>query len=281
MATQAVEESVEGTVAEVDGLRTFLAGLGRRPLLTPGEEIVLSRRVRRGDLAAKDRMVEANLRLVVHVAKAYQGRGLPLVDLIQEGTVGLIRAVEKFDPERGCRFSTYAIWWIRASVTRAISGQARLVHLPDALQSRLQKVAEAERALAAELGRTPRAAELAESMGIPLEEVEEMRRYAAPVVSLHEPIGDGEGGELGDLLPDDVPPPEELVRDYRSLDSALATVKPGDRRVLELRYGLGGGEAHSYREIAQELSITTEGVRHAERRALSTLARFPALQQAA
>jgi len=279
MATPAVDESFDGTAAEVDGLRTFLAGLSRRPLLTAAEEIGLSRRVHRGDLMAKDRMVEANLRLVVHVAKAYQGRGLPLVDLIQEGTVGLIRAVEKFDPDRGFRFSTYAIWWIRASVTRAISGQSRLVHLPDALQSRLQKVAEAERALAAELGRTPRAAELAETLGVPLEEVEEMRRYAAPVVSLHEPIGNGEG-ELGDLLPDDAPPPEDLVHDYRSLDNALATVKPTDRRVLELRYGLGGGEAHSYREIAQELSITTEGVRHAERRALSTLARFPALQAA-
>jgi len=279
MATHAVDESSEGTVAEVDGLRTFLAGLSRRPLLTPGEEISLSRRVQRGDMAAKDRMIEANLRLVVHVAKGYQGRGLPLVDLIQEGTVGLIRAVEKFDPGRGCRFSTYAIWWIRASVTRAISGQARLVHLPDALQSRLQKVAEAERALAAELGRTPRAQELAAALGVPTTEVEDLRRHAAPVVSLHEPIGNGEG-ELGDLLPDDVPPPEELVRDYRSLDTALATVKPSDRRVLELRYGLGGGEAHSYREIAQELSITTEGVRHAERRALSTLARSPALKAA-
>jgi len=279
MASHAVEESIEETVAEVDGLRIFLASLARRPLLTPGEEISLARRVQRGDLIAKDRMIEANLRLVVHVAKAYQGRGLPLVDLIQEGTVGLIRAVEKFDPDRGFRFSTYAIWWIRASVTRAISGQSRLVHLPDALQSRLQKVAEAERVLTAELGRTPKAYELAERLGVPATEVEEMRRYAAPVVSLHEPIGNGEG-ELGDLLPDDTPPPEELVRDHRSLHSALATVKPTDRRVLELRYGLGGGEAHSYREIAQQLEITTEGVRHAERRALSTLARSPSLKAA-
>ncbi len=279
MAAHTVDDCTEAAVHEVDGLRIFLAGLARRPLLTSAEEISLARRVGRGDLVAKDRMIEANLRLVVHVAKAYQGRGLPLQDLIQEGTVGLIRAVEKFDPDRGFRFSTYAIWWIRASVTRAISGQSRIVHLPDALQSRLQKVGEAERALAAELGRTPRAHELAEALGVDASEVEEMRRYAAPVVSLHEPIGNGEG-ELGDLLPDDTPPPEELVRDDRSLNAALATVKPTDRRVLELRYGLGDEIAHSYREIAQELRITTEGVRHAERRALSTLARSPSLKAA-
>ncbi len=280
MAVHAVEESTEAAGTEVDGLRVFLASLARRPLLTAAEEISLARRVRRGDLAAKDRMVEANLRLVVHVAKAYQGRGLPLQDLIQEGTVGLIRAVEKFDPDRGFRFSTYAIWWIRASVTRAVAGQSRLVHLPDALQSRLQKVAEAERALTAALGRTPRAVELAEALGVESGEVEELRRYAAPIVSLHEPIGNGEA-ELGDLLPDDTPPPEELVRDDRSLSAALATVRPGDRRVLELRYGLDGEDAHSYREIAQQLQITTEGVRHAERRALSTLAQAPSLRRAA
>src|SRR5271163_3362360 len=207
MATHAVDESSEGTVAEVDGLRIFLAGLARRPLLTPAEEISLSRRVQRGDMAAKDRMIEANLRLVVHVAKGYQGRGLPLVDLIQEGTVGLIRAVEKFDPGRGCRFSTYAIWWIRASVTRAISGQARLVHLPDALVARIQKASEVERRLQADLGRVPKASEVAEVLGIETREVEELRRHAAPAISLHEPIGDGEG-ELGDLLPDDSPLPE-------------------------------------------------------------------------
>ena len=279
MAANTVDDPADAPVAEVDGLRIFLASLARRPLLTAAEEISLSRRVQRGDLAAKDRMIEANLRLVVHVAKAYQGRGLPLQDLIQEGTVGLIRAVEKFDPARGFRFSTYAIWWIRASVTRAVSGQSRLVHLPDALQSRLQKVSEAERVLTAQLGRAPQARELADSLGVDPSEVEEMRRYAAPVISLHEPIGNGEG-ELGDLLPDDTPPPEELVRDDRSLSAALATVRPGDRRVLELRYGLAGEQAHSYREIAAELRITMEGVRHAERRALSTLAHAPTLQAA-
>lgn len=279
MAASSVED---GDVAggDIDGLRVFLTGIARRSLLTREEEIRLSRRVQRGDLMAKERMVEANLRLVVHVAKAYQGRGLPLQDLIQEGTVGLIRAVEKFDWQRGCRFSTYAIWWIRAAVTRAISGQSRIVHLPDALVARIQKASEVERRLQADLGRVPKASELAEALGVEIREVEELRRHAAPAVSLHEPIGDGEG-ELGDLLPDDSPLPEELVRDDRSLDAALATVTPGDRRVLELRFGLGGGHSHSYREIAAQLRLTTEGVRHAERRALSTLARAPSLARAA
>jgi RNA polymerase primary sigma factor len=276
METVPAEDS---SVGEIDGLRTFLSLLGRRQLLTREQELMLCRRVQRGDLQAKDRMVEANLRLVVHVAKAYQGRGMPLQDLIQEGTIGLIRAVEKFDWRRGCRFSTYAIWWIRASVTRALAGQTRLVHLPDALVSKLQKVAEAERALQAELGRMPRTQELAAALGLGAGEVEEMRRLAAPVISLHEPLGDGET-ELGDVLPDHSPLPEELVRDDRPLAEALELITPAERRVLELRFGLGGGDSHSYREIATQLRLTTERVRHAERRALRTLAGSPSLKAA-
>jgi RNA polymerase primary sigma factor len=275
--THPQEREVEG---DLDGLRLFLSLLGRKQLLTRDQEIVLCRRVQRGDLQAKNRMIEANLRLVVHVAKAYQGRGMPLQDLIQEGTIGLIRAVEKFDWRRGCRFSTYAIWWIRASVTRAIAGQTRLVHLPDALVSKLQKVAQADRRLQAELGRVPRAQELAAALELDTAEVEEMRRLGAPVVSLHEPLGDGEL-ELGDLLPDDAPPPDELINDYRPLAEALALVTPAERRVLELRFGLGGGDAHSYREIARQMRLTTERVRHAERHALRTLAGSASLQAAA
>jgi len=274
------EEIAESHDGDLDGLRLFMSELGRRRLLTREEEQALSRRVQRGDLLAKERMVEANLRLVVHVAKSYQNRGLPLQDLIQEGTIGLIRAVEKFDWQRGCRFSTYAIWWIRASIGRAISGQSRIVHLPDALVARLQKISEIERRLQAQLGRAPMAYEVAEATEMPLAEVEEMRRLAAPVVSLHEPLGDGEG-ELGDLLPDGSPPPDELIGDGRSLAEALALVTPSERTVLELRYGLNGGDTHSYREIAQRLRITTERVRHAERHAVRTLARSPSLQQAA
>lgn len=265
---------------DVDGLRVFLAELRRRPLLTRGVELELARRVRRGDLAAKERMVEANLRLVVHVAKGYHGRGLPLADLIQEGTIGLIRAVEKFDPERGCRFSTYSIWWIRASIGRAVSGQSRLVHLPDAMIGRLQRLGEAERELHVRLGRAPRTRELAAQLGTSESEVDELLRLATPPVSLHEPLGDGDG-ELGDRLADDGPTPEELVGDDGLLEQALALVSPSERRVLELRYGLDGQPAHSYREIALRLELTPSRVRHAERHALRTLARSPALQAAA
>ena len=277
MATPTIPEaSVEG---DLDGLALFLSALGRRPLLTAHEETTLSQRVQRGDVGAKDLMVEANLRLVVHVARGYQGRGLPLQDLIQEGTIGLIRAVEKFDWRRGCRFSTYAIWWIRASVTRAVSGQSRLVHLPDAMVTRLHKAAEAERGLQAQLGRPPHAAELARALGVDVDQVDELRRMAAPVISLHEPLADGEG-ELGDRLPDRSPPPEELVGGGADLAQALTLVSPAERRVLALRYGLDGEDSHSYREIAQRLSLTTERVRHAERRALRTLARSPDLRAA-
>ena len=193
----------------LDALRLFLNDVGRRPLLTRDDEISLARRVRRGDLAAKNRMVEANLRLVVHVAKGYQDRGLPLLDLIQEGTIGLIRAVEKFDPARGFRFSTYAMWWIKASIGRAISSQARLVHLPDSVAARVRKLAAAEQDLAGRLGRAPRADELAQHLQIGVAEVDELRRYSAPVVSLHEPLADGEG-ELGDRVPDPSPGPQPV-----------------------------------------------------------------------
>ena len=164
-------------------------------------------------------------------------------------------------------------------MTRAVSGQSRLVHLPDAMVTRIHKAAEAERALQAQLGRTPRAEELARALDVDAEQVDELRRLAAPVVSLHEPLADGEG-ELGDRLPDRSPPPDELVGDGADLSQALAQVSPAERRVLTLRYGLDGEDSHSYREIAQQLSLTPERVRHAERRALRTLSRSPALRAA-
>ena len=264
---------------DVDGLRLFLNEIGRRALLTRTEEIELARRVQRGDLAAKERMVEANLRLVVHVAKGYQERGLPLLDLIQEGTIGLIRAVEKFDPARGFRFSTYAMWWIRAAIGRAITSQARLVHLPDSVAARVRKMAAAENELAGKLGRLPRAEELAALLEIEVAEVDELRRYAAPVVSLHEPLGDGQG-ELGDRVADPSPTADPGASSGEGITEALSLVPPAQRAVLELRYGLSGGDALSHREIARRLQVSVQRVRHAERQALRTLASAPTLRAA-
>ena len=273
------EPSQLSSDADLDALRLFLNDVGRRPLLTRTEEIALARRVQRGDLAAKDRMVEANLRLVVHVAKGYQDRGLPLLDLIQEGTIGLIRAVEKFDPARGFRFSTYAMWWIRASIGRAISSQSRLVHLPDGVAQRVRKMVAADHDLAGLLGRAPRVDEIAEHLGLAVSEVDELRRYSAPVVSLHEPLADGEG-ELGDRVPDPSAGPDAGAGEGDGISEALSLVPPAQRAVLELRYGLGGEEAMSHREIAQRLRVPVQRVRHAERQALRTLAHAPTLRAA-
>jgi RNA polymerase primary sigma factor len=265
--------------ADLDGLRLFLNEIGRRPLLTRTQEIELARRVQRGDLAAKDRMVEANLRLVVHVAKGYQERGLPLLDLIQEGTIGLIRAVEKFDPARGFRFSTYAMWWIRAAIGRAISSQARLVHLPDSVAARVRKLAASEQELSGSLGRSPRAEELAALLDIDIAEVDELRRLAAPVLSLHEPLADGQG-ELGDRVPDPSAGSDPGASDPEGITEALSLVPPAQRAVLELRYGLSGEDALSHREIASRLRVSVQRVRHAERQALRTLAHAPTLRAA-
>lgn len=264
---------------QLDSVRLFLDDLQRRPLLSRREELALAQRVERGDALARERMVEANLRLVVHAAKRYQGRGLPLQDLIQEGNLGLIRAVEGFDWRRGCRFSTYAMWWIKAALGRAVAGQTRLVHLPDAIVARLGRVNQAQRDLSAELGRAPTPAELAAAAGLDSGEVDELLRMGAPVASLQEPIGPGEE-QLGDRLPDRGPSPEELIDDGDSLAAALAAVSPAQRRVLELRFGLGGTHAHSYREIAEQLELSPERVRSTERHALRALSRSPQLQAA-
>ena len=275
--TAAAEPASE---ADLDGLRLFLNEVGRRALLTGAEELALARRVQRGDLRAKDRMIEANLRLVVHVAKGYQGRGLPLQDLIQEGTIGLIRAVEKFDPARGFRFSTYAMWWVRASITRAISAHSRIVHLPDSVAARVRKLGAVEQDLVGRLGRAPRADELAAALGCELAEVDELRRLAAPVVSLHEPLPDGQG-ELGDRLADSAAATDLQSGDGEMVSEALTLVTAAQRQVLALRYGLDGEEALSHREIARRLRVPIQRVRHAERQALRTLAQAPALRAAA
>src|SRR4051812_7494778 len=273
--------------ATTDTLQLFLNEIGRHRLLTPDEEIELARRIEKGDLAAKDRMINANLRLVVSIAKKYQGSELTLLDLIQEGILGLIRAVEKFDWRRGYRFSTYATWWIRQAVERGMDAKARTIKLPINLVRNQRKVARAENALAAKLDRPPTDAEVAAEAQIEIQELHALRDAARTVTSLDRPLGEGEDAAFGDLLPSGAPAPEDLVHVSLSEDTlrrALAELPERERTVVELRYGIAGGEPTPLREIGRRLGITPERVRQIESRALGRLGRMrelEALRQAA
>ena len=273
--------------ATTDTLQLFLNEIGRHRLLTPDEEIELSRRIEKGDLAAKERMINANLRLVVSIAKKYQGSELTLLDLIQEGILGLIRAVEKFDWRRGYRFSTYATWWIRQAVERGMDAKARTIKLPINLVRNQRKVVRAENALAAKLDRPPTDAEVAAEAQLPVEELRALRDAARTVTSLDRPLGEGEDAAFGDLLPSSGPAPEDLVHVSLSQDTlhrALGELPDRERKVVQLRYGLAGGEPTPLREIGRQLGITPERVRQIESRALGRLGRMrelEALRQAA
>ena len=273
--------------ATTDTLQLFLNEIGRHRLLTPDEEIELARRIERGDLDAKERMINANLRLVVSIAKKYQGSELTLLDLIQEGILGLIRAVEKFDWRRGYRFSTYATWWIRQAVERGMDAKARTIKLPINLVRNQRKVARAENVLAAKLDRPPTDAEVAAEAQIPLAELHALRDAARTVTSLDRPLGEGEDAAFGDLLPGDGPAPEDLVHvslSEQTLRRALEELPDRERTVVEMRYGIAGGEPTPLREIGRQLGITPERVRQIESRALGRLGRMrelEALRQAA
>jgi RNA polymerase primary sigma factor len=273
--------------ATTDTLQLFLNEIGRHRLLTPDEEIELSKRIERGDLDAKDRMINANLRLVVSIAKKYQGSELTLLDLIQEGILGLIRAVEKFDWRRGYRFSTYATWWIRQAVERGMDAKARTIKLPINLVRNQRKVARAENALAAKLDRPPTDAEVAAESQMPLEELRALRDAARTVTSLDRPMGERDDAAFGDLLPASGPGPEELVHvslSEQMLRRALEELPDRERTVVEMRYGISGGEPTPLREIGRQLGITPERVRQIESRALGRLGRMrelEALRQAA
>ncbi|MEO8686843.1 MAG: sigma-70 family RNA polymerase sigma factor [Solirubrobacteraceae bacterium] len=270
-----------------DTLQLFLNEIGRHRLLTPDEEIELSKRIERGDLIAKDRMINANLRLVVSIAKKYQGSELTLLDLIQEGILGLIRAVEKFDWRRGYRFSTYATWWIRQAVERGMDAKARTIKLPINLVRNQRKVVRAESALTAKLDRPPTDAEVAAEAQMPIEELRALRDAARTVTSLDRPLGEGEDAAFGDLLPSGAPAPEDLVHVSLSEDTlhrALGELPDRERTVVQLRYGLAGGDPAPLREIGRQLGITPERVRQIESRALGRLGRMrelEALRQAA
>jgi RNA polymerase primary sigma factor len=258
----------------LDGFQCYLDAIGRVPLLSAGEEVQLARRIESGDTAARERLVEANLRLVVAIAKQYRGLGLPLADLVQEGSLGLLRAAERFDWRLRRRFSTYAGWWIRQAIGRGIADRARTIRLPVHANVKLARIARTERALSARLGREPRRSEIADAAGLPGAEVERLMDAAQPVTSLSAPVND-DGAELGDLLRDDVAPAPEAVAEAnwvrRSLQPLLGRLTARERRVLQLRYGLHGDEPRSLAEIGRGMRVTRERARQIEARSLEKL----------
>jgi RNA polymerase primary sigma factor len=286
-APEAPIDDAHFATVTTDTLQLFLNEIGRHRLLTPSEEIDLAKRIERGDLGAKDRMINANLRLVVSIAKKYQGSELTLLDLIQEGILGLIRAVEKFDWRRGYRFSTYATWWIRQAVERGMDAKARTIKLPINLVRTQRKVARAENALSVKLDRSPTDAEVAAEAQITLEDLHALRDAARTVTSLDRPLGEEDDASFGDLLPTDALGPEDEVHislREQALRHALDELPERERTVVALRYGIDGGEPTPLREIGRRLGITPERVRQIESKALGRLGRMrelDALRQAA
>jgi RNA polymerase primary sigma factor len=264
-------------------LELLLQGVSRVPLLNAEQEVALAKRIERGDLEAKQHMIEANLRLVVSIAKRYRHSGLPFPDLIQEGCIGLVRAVEKFDHRRGFKFSTYATWWIRQAIARGLADSGRTVRLPFHVDQLVRKLEATERALNTKLGREPTLEELAAAAGVETAEAERARTAARPTIALQSPVGDEDGGaELGDLIPDEAgdAPFEQAAEafDRRLLDAALAKLPYRERRVLELRYGLGGNRQQTADEIAAAIGSTRGEVYRLERQAAERLASLPEAQ---
>jgi RNA polymerase primary sigma factor len=260
--------------ATTDALQLFLNEAGRYKLLTAEEEVELAKGIERGDKAAKDLMINSNLRLVVSIAKRYQGHGLSLLDLIQEGIIGLIRAVEKFDHRKGFKFSTYATWWIRQAVQRGVANKSRTIRIPVHIVEREQKMARAERELVAKLGRQPTDQELAAAAKLPLKQVKEVKAAARAVTSLDKPIGDDNSGSYGDLFASEHAHTEEEVEvslRQETLRKALDELPERERSVLEFRYGLTGGDPMSLEAIGRQLGLTRERVRQIEADALETL----------
>ncbi len=266
----------------LDSLRLYLREIGRVPLLTAGQEVALAKRIERGDLTAKAEMVEANLRLVVSIAKGYLGRGLSFLDLIQEGSLGLIRAVEKFDYRRGYKFSTYATWWIRQAVTRAIADKARTIRIPVHMVEKLNKVVHLERQLVQRLGREPRPEEIAEELRMSPDEVREILRMAQLPVSLEKPIGEEEESELGDFVEDEAAasPFDEASTNLRRVDilRALDALPDRERRVIELRFGLLGEQPRTLEEVGRAFGVTRERIRQIENNTLKKLEALPEAQ---
>jgi RNA polymerase primary sigma factor len=267
----------------LDSLRLYLRSIGRVELLTAAEEVELAKRIETGDMAAKRHMVEANLRLVVSIAKGYLGRGLGFLDLIQEGSLGLIRAVEKFDYRRGYKFSTYATWWIRQAVTRAIADKARTIRIPVHMVEKLNRVAHVERQLVQRLGREPEPQEIAAELDITVREVRDILRVAQMPVSLEKPVGDEDESELGDFVADDATeePFEAATENLQREDiqRALDALPERERQVIELRYGLRGHEPLTLEEVGRAFGVTRERIRQIENNTLKKLKQLPEAQR--
>ena len=257
-----------------DALQLFLREAGRHQLLTAAQEVALAKKIERGDMQAKQQMIQSNLRLVVSIAKNYRNQGLPFLDLIQEGTLGLIRAVEKFDWRRGFKFSTYATWWIRQAVARALADKARTIRMPVHIVERLQKMNRAERTLWTQLGREPTLDEIAEEASLPIQQALEVRAAARASTSLDQPVGEAEDAVFGDFVAGEGPLPEEEVEvslRSQALKAALEALSDRERQVVVLRYGLADAEPKTLEEIGRRLGLTRERVRQLESRALREL----------
>ena len=258
-----------------DPVKVYLHDIGKVPLLAPEEEATLAQRISKGDIEAKRRLNEANLRLVVSIAKRYVGRNLLFLDLIQEGNLGLIKAVDKFDSSKGYKFSTYATWWIRQAITRAIADQARTIRIPVHMVETINRLAKVEKTLTQEYGRQPQVEEIAAEMGMPLERVREIMKVAQDPVSLESPVGEEEDSHLGDFIADDdVPSPSDVAAQAMlkgELNEVLKTLSDREARVLRLRFGLDDGRTRTLEEVGKEFNVTRERIRQIEAKALRKL----------
>ncbi len=278
-----VEDDAEATLdlqpesreVSTDALQLFLKDIGKVPLLTAAQEVELAKRIERGDHSAKQKMVESNLRLVVSIAKNYRNQGLPFLDLIQEGTIGLVRAAEKFDHRKGFKFSTYATWWIRQAVARALADKARTIRMPVHVVEKLNKIGRIERKLLGELGREPTVDEIARELELDPDEIEHIRRSAQAPISLEKPVGDEEESEFGHFLADEsAPAPDEAAETTlrkETLCRILQTLSLRERRVLEMRYGLDGQNPRTLDEVGRMFNVTRERVRQIENQCLKKL----------
>jgi RNA polymerase primary sigma factor len=266
---------VEGSDVSTDSLQLFLKDIGKVDLLTAPQEVELAKRIERGDHRAKQAMVEANLRLVVSIAKRYRNQGLPFLDLIQEGTIGLVRAAEKFDYRKGFKFSTYATWWIRQAVARALADKSRTIRMPVHVVEKLNKIVRAERKLRGELGREPNATEIARDLDLSAEEVDQIRRSAQLPVSLEKPVGEDDESEFGHFLTDEsaLLPEEAAEQALRrdTLKQVLCSLSPREQRILELRYGLDGEQPRTLDEVGRAFNVTRERIRQIENQCLKKL----------